>query len=154
MFSFKKKLELIESGKKEGAKLECGGEAAGSKGFFIKPTVFSGVTDNMRIAREEIFGPVQQIFKFSTLDEVIERANDTHYGLGAAIFTRSIDTAMMFVQGVRAGTVWVNCYNAPNYHAPFGGFKMSGIGREMGEYNLSQYQEVKTVMIKIPQKNS
>ncbi|XP_061163728.1 aldehyde dehydrogenase 1A1-like [Saccostrea echinata] len=151
---YEKILELIESGKKEGAKVECGGEAAEGKGFFIKPTVFSGVTDNMRIAREEIFGPVQQIFKFSTLDEVIERANDTQYGLGAAIFTRSIDTAMMFVQGVRAGTVWVNCYNAPNYHAPFGGFKMSGIGREMGEYNLSQYQEVKTVMIKIPQKNS
>lgn len=151
---YSKILELIEAGKKEGARVECGGEAVGGDGFFIKPTVFSGVQDNMRIAKEEIFGPVQQIFKFSSLDEVIERANATHYGLGAAIFTSNIDTAMMFVQGVRAGTVWVNCYNPPCYQAPFGGFKMSGLGREMGEYNLSQYQEIKTVMIKIPQKNS
>lgn len=151
---YSKILELIDAGKKEGARVECGGEAAGGDGFFIKPTVFSGVQDNMRIAKEEIFGPVQQIFKFSSLDEVIERANATHYGLGAAIFTSNIDTAMMFVQGVRAGTVWVNCYNPPCYQAPFGGFKMSGLGREMGEYNLSQYQEIKTVMIKIPQKNS
>ncbi|XP_062585610.1 aldehyde dehydrogenase 1A1-like, partial [Saccostrea cucullata] len=151
---YTKILDLIESGKKEGAKVESGGAAVGGDGYFIKPTVFSGVTDNMRIAKEEIFGPVQQIFKFKTLDEAIERANATEYGLGAAIFTKSIDNAMMFTQGVRAGTVWVNLYDVVNPQAPFGGFKMSGIGRELGEYGLSAYQEVKSVIMKIPQKNS
>ncbi|XP_061172256.1 aldehyde dehydrogenase 1A1-like [Saccostrea echinata] len=151
---YNKILELIESGKKEGAKVESGGAAVGGDGYFIKPTVFSGVTDNMRIAKEEIFGPVQQIFKFKTLDEAIERANATEYGLGAAIFTKSIDNALMFTQGVRAGTVWVNLYDVVNPQAPFGGFKMSGIGRELGEYGLSAYQEVKSVIMKIPQKNS
>ncbi|XP_048737366.1 aldehyde dehydrogenase 1A1-like [Ostrea edulis] len=151
---YKKILEMIESGKKDGAKLESGGAAVGGDGYFIKPTVFSEVTDNMRIAKEEIFGPVQQIFKFKTLDEAIERANATQYGLGAAIFTKSIDNAMMFTQGIRAGTVWVNLYNFVTPQAPFGGFKLSGLGRELGEYGMSLYQEVKTVMMKIPQKNS
>lgn len=151
---YKRILELIEAGKTEGAKVECGGGSVGGEGFFIKPTVFSGVTDNMRIAREEIFGPVQQILKFKTLDEVIERANATMYGLGAAIFTKNIDNAMMFTQGVRAGTVWVNLYDVVHPQAPFGGFKMSGIGRELGEYGISAYQEVKSVIMKIPQKNS
>uniref|UniRef100_A0A8W8HNP4 Omega-crystallin n=1 Tax=Magallana gigas TaxID=29159 RepID=A0A8W8HNP4_MAGGI len=151
---YKKILELVESGKTDGAKVECGGAAVGGQGFFIKPTVFSGVTDNMRIAKEEIFGPVQQLFKFKTLDEVIERANATTYGLGAAIFTKNIDNAMMFTQGVRAGTVWVNLYDVVHPQAPFGGFKMSGLGRELGEYGISAYQEVKSVIMKIPQKNS
>ncbi|XP_061172257.1 aldehyde dehydrogenase 1A1-like [Saccostrea echinata] len=151
---YKKILELIDSGKKEGAKVESGGAALEREGFFIKPTVFSGVTDNMRIAKEEIFGPVQQIFKFKTLDEVIKRANSTEYGLAAAIFTTNVDNAMMFTQGVRAGTIWVNNYETLSAQAPFGGFKMSGIGRELGEYGLSAYQEVKSVIMKIPQKNS
>ncbi|XP_048737371.1 retinal dehydrogenase 2-like isoform X2 [Ostrea edulis] len=151
---YKKILEMIESGKKDGAKLESGGAAVGGDGYFIQPTVFSGVTDNMRIAKEEIFGPVQQIFKFKTLDEAIERANSSQYGLGAAIFTKSIENAMMFTQGIRAGTVWVNLYLILSPQAPFGGFKMSGLGRELGEYSMSLYQEVKTVIMKIPQKNS
>ncbi|KAL5005163.1 hypothetical protein ScPMuIL_018619 [Solemya velum] len=151
---FGKILALIESGKQQGAKLECGGSRIGDKGYFIQPTVFSGVTDDMRIAKEEIFGPVQQIIKFKTMDEVIARANKTHYGLGAAIFTKDIDKAMTFTQGVRAGTVWVNCYNVVNAQSPFGGFKMSGIGRELGEYGLQQYTEVKNVVMKIPAKNS
>ncbi|XP_010009261.1 PREDICTED: retinal dehydrogenase 1 isoform X2 [Nestor notabilis] len=151
---FQKVLELIESGKKEGAKLECGGGPWGDKGYFIQPTVFSNVTDDMRIAKEEIFGPVQQIMKFKTIDEVIKRANNTTYGLAAAVFTKDIDKALTFAAALQAGTVWVNCYSAMSAQCPFGGFKMSGNGREMGEYGLQEYTEVKTVTIKIPQKNS
>ncbi|XP_010137188.1 PREDICTED: retinal dehydrogenase 1 isoform X2 [Buceros rhinoceros silvestris] len=151
---FKKILDLIESGKKEGAKLECGGGPWGDKGYFIQPTVFSNVTDDMRIAKEEIFGPVQQIMKFKTVDEVIKRANNTNYGLAAAVFTKDIDKALTFAAALQAGTVWVNCYSAVSAQCPFGGFKMSGNGRELGEYGLHEYTEVKTVTIKIPQKNS
>ncbi|KAL3865715.1 hypothetical protein ACJMK2_043077 [Sinanodonta woodiana] len=128
---FNKILSLIESGKKEGAKLECGGQKIGNKGFFIQPTVFSDVTENMRIGREEIFGPVQQIIKFKTIEEVIQRANKTEYGLAAAIFTQNIDHALTFSSRVRAGTVWVNAYNVLSPCAPFGGFKLSGFGREL-----------------------
>lgn len=151
---FNKILGLIKSGQEDGAKLECGGGRMGDKGYFIQPTVFSGVQDNMRIAREEIFGPVQSIFKFKTMEEVLERANDTYYGLAAAVFTNDINTAMTYTQGIKAGTVWVNCYEVVNAQAPFGGFKMSGLGRELGEYGLSQYTEVKNIVINIPQKNS
>ncbi|XP_067667268.1 retinal dehydrogenase 2-like [Haliotis asinina] len=147
-------LELIQSGKDEGATCEIGGARHGDKGYFVEPTVFSNVTDNMRIAREEIFGPVQQLIKFKTLEEVLERANDTAYGLGAAIFTNDLNKALAFANGIKAGTVWVNCYLAVNAQAPFGGFKMSGLGREMGEYGLQQYIEVKNVVVKVPQKNS
>ena len=151
---FNKIFDLIEAGKKEGAKLQCGGSRAADKGYFIQPTVFSDVTDNMRIAKEEIFGPVQNIIKFKDMNEVLERANNTMYGLGAAVFTNNINTAMTFSQGVQAGTVWVNCYNVVSAQAPFGGFKMSGLGRELGEYGISQYYEVKNVVMKIPEKNS
>ncbi|KAI1296817.1 Retinal dehydrogenase 1 [Halotydeus destructor] len=108
----------------------------------------------MRIAREEIFGPVMQIFKFKTLDEVIERANDTTYGLGAGIITKNIDSALTFAQAVQAGTVWVNTYLAGGAPVPFGGFKMSGVGREMGEDGLSAFCEIKSIVIAVPQKNS
>ncbi|XP_046667671.1 aldehyde dehydrogenase, mitochondrial [Homalodisca vitripennis] len=147
-------LDFIESGKKEGARLVAGGNRVGDKGFFIQPTVFADVTDNMRIAREEIFGPVQQLLKFKTIDEVIERANNTEYGLAAAVYSKNIDTVNTIVQAVKAGTVWVNCYNVLEAQAPFGGFKMSGNGRELGEYGLQAYTEVKTVIVKIPSKNS
>ncbi|XP_068092559.1 aldehyde dehydrogenase 1A1 [Hyperolius riggenbachi] len=147
-------LDLIESGKKEGAKLECGGGPWGDKGFFIQPTVFSDVKDNMRIAKEEIFGPVQQIMKFKTLDEVIKRANNTTYGLAAGLFTKDVDKAIVVSSALQAGSVWINCYSALSPQAPFGGFKMSGNGREMGEYGIHEYTEVKTVTLKISQKNS
>jgi len=147
-------LDLIDSGVKEGAKLACGGKRVGEKGYFIAPTVFADVKDNMRIAKEEIFGPVQQILKFKTLEEVIERANDTSYGLGSGVITNNINTALTFAQAVQAGSVWVNCYDATMPQTPFGGFKMSGQGRELGEDGLHEYLEVKTVTIKIPQKNS
>lgn len=151
---FDKIMDLIESGKKEGAKLECGGERLGDKGYFVKPTIFTDVKEDMRIAKEEIFGPVMQIMKFKTIDEVIERANRTNYGLAASIFTNNLEKALMLAQGIRAGTVWINCYDVLEAQAPFGGFKESGTGRELGEYGLEQYSEVKTVTIKLPQKNS
>ncbi len=151
---FDKVMGLIESGKKEGATLECGGNRVGDKGFFIEPTVFSNVKDDMRISQEEIFGPVMQISKFKTIDEVIERANRTNYGLAASIFTKNLEDALMLAQGIRAGTVWINCYDVLEAQAPFGGFKESGNGRELGEYGLQQYSEIKTVTIKLPQKNS
>ncbi|XP_007454564.1 PREDICTED: retinal dehydrogenase 1 isoform X2 [Lipotes vexillifer] len=151
---YEKILDLIESGKKEGAKLECGGGPWGNKGYFIQPTVFSNVTDEMRIAKEEIFGPVQQIMKFKSLDDVIKRANNTFYGLSAGIFTKDIDKAITVSSALQAGTVWVNCYSVVSAQCPFGGFKMSGNGRELGEYGLHEYTEVKTVTIKISQKNS
>lgn len=147
-------MDLIESGKKEGAKLCTGGNRVGDKGFFIEPTVFADVQDNMRIAKEEIFGPVMQILKFKKLDEVIERANNSIYGLGAAVFTRDLEKAIYLSNSIQSGTVWINCYDVFSAGTPFGGYKMSGQGRELGEYGLQNYTEVKTVTIKIPQKNS
>jgi len=151
---FGKILELIEAGKKGGATLQCGGGRHGTKGYFVKPTVFSDVTDNMRIAKEEIFGPVQQILKFKTLEEVIERSNATHYGLAAGIFTKDIDKALTYAQAVQAGTIWVNTFLVVGPQTPFGGFKESGHGRELSVESLEAYLEIKTVTVKIPQKNS
>uniref|UniRef100_A0A673LLY8 Aldehyde dehydrogenase, mitochondrial-like n=1 Tax=Sinocyclocheilus rhinocerous TaxID=307959 RepID=A0A673LLY8_9TELE len=151
---FQKILGYISSGKRDGAKLMCGGEAAADRGYFIQPTIFRDVKDDMTIAREKIFGPVMQILKFRSLEEVIERANDSKYGLAAAVFTQNIDKAHYISNGLRAGTVWINCYDVFGAQAPFGGYKSSGIGRELGEYGLDNYTEVKTVTIKVPQKNS
>ena len=145
----KKILGYIESGKKEGATLATGGRAVGGQGYFIEPTVFTNVKDEMKIAQEEIFGPVMTIIKFKDIDEVIDRANNTMYGLAAAVWTRDIGKAHRIANDVRAGTVWVNCYDVFDAAAPFGGFKQSGIGRELGEYGLQQYTEVKTVTIKL-----
>ncbi|KAK9293670.1 hypothetical protein QLX08_011446 [Tetragonisca angustula] len=150
---FDKVLGLIKSGKEEGAMLETGGERQGSVGYFIKPTVFSNVTDNMRIAKEEIFGPVQSILKFETIDEVIERANNTNYGLAAGVLSKDIDKALVFAQAIQAGSVWINCYDAITPQTPFGGFKQSGIGRELGAEGLKEYLETKTVSIKVPTHN-
>jgi aldehyde dehydrogenase (NAD+) len=145
---FDKLMGYIESGRSEGASLVCGGERVGNKGYFIQPTVFADVQDDMKIAREEIFGPVMSIIPFKNIEEVIGRANRTEYGLAAAVWTRDIQKAHAIANSVRAGTVWVNCYNVLDVRAPFGGFKQSGIGRELGEYGLQQYTEVKTVIIK------
>jgi aldehyde dehydrogenase (NAD+) len=146
---FEKVMGYIDSGKSEGAKLVCGGSRVGNRGYFIEPTVFSDVQDDMRIAREEIFGPVMSIIPFKSMDEVVDRANRTTYGLAAAVWTRDIQRALAISNSVRAGTVWVNCYNVLDTRAPFGGFKQSGIGRELGEYGLQQYTEVKTVTVKL-----
>jgi aldehyde dehydrogenase (NAD+) len=146
---FEKVMGYIQSGKNDGAKLVCGGERVGNRGYFIQPTVFADVNDDMTIAREEIFGPVMSIIPFKSVDEVVARANRTTYGLAAAVWTRDISKAYAIANNVRAGTVWVNCYNVLDTRAPFGGFKQSGIGRELGEYGLQQYTEVKTVTVKL-----
>lgn len=150
----KKILGLIQDGSKAGAKLLTGGERYGDKGYFVQPTVFANVEDDNIIAREEIFGPVQQLLRFKSLDEIIERANKTNYGLAAGIFSKDIDKVNYLSQGIRAGTVWVNCYNVLGAQTPFGGFKDSGHGREMGEYGLHQYTEVKSIIQALPGKNS
>lgn len=149
---FNKVLSLIESGIKEGAKLELGGKRVEREGLFVEPTVFSNVTDEMRIAKEEIFGPVQQILKFSTKEEVIERANNTTYGLGAGVFTNDLDTALEVTARLKAGQVYANQYLIGGVQAPFGGFKQSGLNREYGLDGLKQYYEVKSVVIAMPVK--
>lgn len=146
---FDKVMNYIDSGKGEGARLMCGGNRVGDRGFFIEPTVFTDVQDNMKIAQEEIFGPVMSVMKFSGMDEVIQRANTTMYGLAAAVWTKDVSKAYAIANSVRAGTVWVNCYDVFDAAAPFGGFKQSGMGRELGEYGLQQYTEVKTVTVKL-----
>ena len=145
---YNKVMRYIDSGKKEGARLMCGGDRVGDRGYFVQPTVFADVKDDMNIAKEEIFGPVMSIIKFRDMDEVVERANRTDYGLAAAVWTRDIGKAHAIANNVRAGTVWVNCYDVFDAAAPFGGFKQSGIGRELGEYGLQQYTEVKTVVVR------
>ena len=146
---FNKVMGYIEAGKQEKASLRTGGKRVGDKGYFIEPTIFADVKDDMKIAREEIFGPVMSILKFKDMDEVVERANKTMYGLAAAVWTRDITKAHAIADGVRAGTVWVNCFDVFDAGAPFGGFKQSGLGRELGEYGLANYTEVKTVTVKL-----
>jgi aldehyde dehydrogenase (NAD+) len=144
---FDRVMGYIAAGKKDGAKMLLGGNRVGEKGYFIEPTIFTNVKDEMKIAQEEIFGPVMSILKFKNTDEVLERGNRTFYGLAAAVWTKDIQKALRLANGLRAGTVWVNCYDVFDAAAPFGGYKMSGIGRELGEYALQLYTEVKTVTV-------
>jgi aldehyde dehydrogenase (NAD+) len=144
---FDKILQYVEYGKQEGAKLVNGGKRHGDKGYFVEPTMFTNVTDDMRIAREEIFGPVLSVLKFSDLDEIAKRANNSNFGLAAAVWTRDIGKAHTLASKIRAGTVWINCYDVFDAAAPFGGFKESGIGRELGEAGLAAYTELKTVTV-------
>ncbi len=139
-------LGYIEAGRKEGARCVTGGSKLDRAGYFIEPTVFDNVTDDMTIARKEIFGPVLSVMKFSDVDEAIQRGNKTMYGLAAALWTRDINKANRVAAGLKAGTVWINCYDVVDPAVPFGGFKMSGMGRELGEYALTNYTEVKAVI--------
>ncbi|WZO97156.1 aldehyde dehydrogenase family protein [Isosphaeraceae bacterium EP7] len=146
---FDKILKYIGHGQDQGARCVTGGKRHGDTGFFVQPTVFADVRDDMAIATDEIFGPVLSVLKFKTLDEVVDRANATEYGLAAAVWTRDIGKAHSIANRVRAGTVWVNCYDVFDAAAPFGGFKRSGIGRELGEKALDNYTELKTVTVKL-----
>jgi len=146
---FDRIMSYIQSGKEAGAKVETGGERHGKEGYFIQPTIFSGVSEDMKIMQEEIFGPVCSISKFKTEAEVIKAGNETTYGLAAAIHTTDLNTAIRVSNALKAGTVWVNCYNLLSYQVPFGGFKESGIGRELGKYALANYTQVKSVRIRL-----
>lgn len=139
----------IKEGKEEGATVEIGGERHGDKGYFIQPTIFSNVKPDMKIMREEIFGPVASVAKFSTEEEVLKLGNDSNYGLAAAVHTQDLNTAIRVSNSLRAGTVWVNQYNMIHHQIPFGGFKESGIGRELGEAALANYTQNKSVSIRL-----
>lgn len=142
-------LGFIEDGKKEGAELLAGGERAEGKGFFVKPTVFGNVTEDMKIVKEEIFGPVITVHKFKDADDVVNKANASQYGLAAGIQTTNINTAIDVSRRIKAGTVWVNTYNDFHQMVPFGGFGASGMGREMGKEVLENYTQTKAVRIAI-----
>ena len=146
---FDKVLGYIRSGRDTGAKLLAGGNRWGDRGYFIEPTVFGDVKDDMKIAQEEIFGPVLSIMRFDDVEEAIARGNRTAYGLAAAVWTRDASKAHRIAAGLKAGTVWINCFDVFDTAAPFGGFKQSGMGRELGEYALRNYTEVKTVTMAI-----
>jgi aldehyde dehydrogenase (NAD+) len=150
----KRQLETVQRyvdvAKKEGAALVAGGERADigtGKGFFFQPTVFDKVTSEMTIAREEIFGPVLAVIEFADLDEAIARANESQYGLAAAVWTRDIKKAHHVARRLQAGTVWINTYNVYDTAAPFGGYKASGFGREMGSHALEHYTQTKSVWV-------
>ena len=139
----------IEKELKKVLKYFCGGSNPFDQGYFVSPTVFADVNDEMTIAKEEIFGPVISAIPFNDIDEVIERANKSQFGLAAGVWTENVKTAHYVASKVRAGTVWVNCYNVFDAASPFGGFKQSGLGREMGSYALNNYTEVKSVWLNL-----
>lgn len=141
-------LGYIEKGKEEGAKLITGGQRIGDKGFFVEPTIFADVTDDMTIAREEIFGPVMSVLPFDDIEEVIKRANDSNYGLAASVWTENIKDGHYIASKLEAGTVWINDFGLELETMPFGGYKQSGIGRDMGgDYGIANYIEVKSVFV-------
>jgi len=146
---FDRIMEYIDHGKQAGAKIETGGKRKGDKGYFIEPTIFSNVTEDMKIMQEEIFGPVCSIAKFKTKEDAIRLGNGTTYGLAAAVHTKNLNTAIEVSNALKAGTVWVNTYNTLHWQLPFGGYKQSGTGRELGEAALDNYVQVKTVSIRL-----
>lgn len=150
---FEKVLSYIDIGKEEGARVILGGEKNSdgelSKGYFVKPTIFADVKPDMRIVNEEIFGPVVACGKFSTDEEALKYANQTEYGLGAAVFTKDITRAHEMAREIEAGMVWINSSNDSDFHVPFGGVKMSGVGRELGEYGLTMYTQAKAVHVNL-----
>ena len=144
---FDKILGYIHVGEEEGARCVTGGRRYGDRGYFVEPTLFTGVSDDMKIARDEIFGPVLSMLRFANLEEVARRANGTFYGLAAGVWTRDVKKAHYLASKIRAGTIWINCYDVLDPGAPFGGFKMSGTGRELGKPGVEAYTELKTVTL-------
>ena len=145
-------LSYVEAGKSEGAKLVCGGERADigtGKGYFVKPTVFDDVDPRMRIAREEIFGPVLATIRFKDAEDAIAKGNATVYGLAAAVWTRDVSKAHRVARAIKAGTVWINTYNLYDPALPFGGFKESGFGRDQGKDALEKYTQTKSVWVNL-----
>jgi aldehyde dehydrogenase (NAD+) len=139
----------IDIGMKEGANLLCGGKrpAGMTRGFFMEPTIFDGVHNRMRIAQEEIFGPVLSVIRYDDVDEAITMANDSIYGLGGAVFSRDIPKAIELAKRIRTGTVWINDFHLLNALAPFGGYKQSGVGRELGPHGLLEFTQVKHIHV-------
>jgi aldehyde dehydrogenase (NAD+) len=145
-------LSYIEAGKQEGATLIAGGNRVsvdGSKGFFVEPTIFGGVTNNMKIAQDEIFGPVLAVLTFDEIDQVVDLANRNQYGLAAAVWTRDLRKAHTVSRQLKAGTVWINTYGLMDAALPFGGYKSSGFGRELGAHAIEHYTELKTVWLSL-----
>ncbi len=137
----------LESGKAEGAKAVTGGERLGEKGYFVKPTVLVNTNEKMKVVQEEIFGPVVTAIPFRDAEEVVPKANDTVYGLAAGVWSSDIKKAHTLAAKLKAGTVWINCYNIFDAALPFGGYKQSGWGREMGHEVLEHYTETKAVVL-------
>lgn len=145
-------MSYIQAGSKEGAKLVCGGERPQgelAKGYFVKPTVFDGVKNNMKIAQEEIFGPVLSVIPFNSMEEVCEEANKVIFGLSGGVWTRDVKKAHKLAAHIKAGTIWINCYNVFDPQVPFGGYKMSGYGRELGKHSIELYTNTKSVWVNI-----
>ncbi|OLD63191.1 MAG: betaine-aldehyde dehydrogenase [Acidobacteria bacterium 13_1_40CM_2_68_5] len=140
-------LSYVDKGKGEGARLVAGGSRAPGKGYFVRPTIFDDVQNGMTIAREEIFGPVLSVLRFRDLDEVVRAANETPYGLAAAVWTKDIKKAHRAARLLRSGTVWINTYGLYDSAMPFGGYKMSGFGRELGQHGLLEYTQTKSVWV-------
>ena len=149
----KKILEYVKLGESEGCKIGCGGvqilDNGLDKGCYMKPTLLLNATNKMRVSQEEIFGPVAVVIKFHDVDEVIEMANDSIYGLGGAVWTKNINKAIKVARGVETGRMWINTYNAIPSGAPFGGYKQSGIGREVHKVILEHYTQIKNIMINL-----
>jgi phenylacetaldehyde dehydrogenase len=145
----------VESGLADGAVLACGGarpaglDAAYDGGFFLAPTILTDTTHAMRVVREEIFGPVLVAMRWTDVDDLIDKANDSPYGLSAGLWTNDLTQAHRIAAAIKAGTVWVNCYNLTDPASPFGGYKQSGWGREMGRAVLDQYTETKSVWVNL-----
>ena len=142
---------FIAKGKAEGARLVCGGTRLDRPGFWLTPTVFTDVTDHMTIAREEIFGPVLSVLEFEDEAEVLARANDTDYGLAAGVFTQNLPRAHRMVKALQAGTCFINSYNDAPVEAPFGGVKLSGVGRENSKAAINHYSQLKSVYVRLSQ---